>query len=124
MNFQPNLLYHVYNRGNNCQQIFYSREHYLLFIDKIRKILLGQCDLLAYCLMPNHYHLMISAHEIIEGEEFLIPFKHGIKSSEDMNYVWGMDDLVVNFTGFLELMFEVTYLNIHKYGRSAYCECR
>lgn len=29
-------------------------------------------------------------------------FKHGIKSSEDMNYVWGVDDLVVNFTGFLD----------------------
>ncbi len=78
MNFQPKLLYHIYNRGNNRQQLFYSREHYLVFLSKIRKILLEYCELLAYCLMPNHYHLMVCTHEILEGHEFRIPFKKDI----------------------------------------------
>ncbi|MGK7389472.1 MAG: transposase [Candidatus Cyclobacteriaceae bacterium M2_1C_046] len=59
MKFLPGELYHVYNRGNNSQPLFISRENYLYFLKKIRIGLLPFCDILAYCLMPNHYHLLI-----------------------------------------------------------------
>ncbi len=74
MNFQPELLYHVYNRGNNRQKLFHERDHYFLFLTKIRKILLDFCDLLAYCLMPNHYHLMIYAKDFLPEKVFKFPF--------------------------------------------------
>jgi putative transposase len=63
MHFTPNVLYHVYNRGNNRQQIFFSKENYLYFKDKIVAELNPYCDLIAYCLIPNHFHLIIHANE-------------------------------------------------------------
>ncbi len=63
MNFQPNYLYHVYNRGNNKRQLFFKRSHYFYFLQKIEKEILPYCDILAYCLMPTHYHLLIIAKE-------------------------------------------------------------
>ncbi len=61
MQLLENQLFHVYNRGNGKQPIFFDRKNYLFFLDKIRTHLLPVCDLLAYCLMPNHFHLLIKA---------------------------------------------------------------
>jgi putative transposase len=59
MNFEPEQLYHIYNRGNNKQKIFFTRENYLFFLSKVRKNLLAHFDILAYCLMPNHFHFLV-----------------------------------------------------------------
>ncbi len=59
MNFEPNHIYHIYNRGNNSQKIFFKRDNYLFFLQKIRKHILPFANVLAWCLMPNHFHLMI-----------------------------------------------------------------
>ncbi|HLF32594.1 MAG TPA: transposase [Cyclobacteriaceae bacterium] len=73
------MLYHVYNRGNNRQELFYERDHYFLFLLKIRKILLEFCELLSYCLMPNHNHLMIYAKEFMPDRAFKNPFKGNVQ---------------------------------------------
>jgi len=52
-------VYHIYNRGNNGQQIFFSSDNYYYFLKKLQKELLPHCNVLAYCLMPNHFHLMV-----------------------------------------------------------------
>ena len=59
MTFEENNIYHIYNRGNNRQLIFFKDENYLFFLKKINKELTPYCKVLAYCLMPNHFHLMI-----------------------------------------------------------------
>ncbi len=57
--------YHLYNRGNNYQDIFFERENYIYFLRQMRKYLKTDVvDIVAYCLMPNHYHLMI----LLKGE--------------------------------------------------------
>jgi len=61
MKFFENELYHIYNRGNNRQPIFFRPANYLFFLEKIRNHLLPYCDILAYCLMPNHFHFLINA---------------------------------------------------------------
>jgi len=51
--------YHLYNRGVNRQSIFFQRENWIFFLQRLRKYFHGDyADLLAYCLMPNHYHLL------------------------------------------------------------------
>lgn len=72
MNFQPNSFYHVYNRGNNKQLIFFNQNNYLYFLKKVKETLTPFCDILAYCLMPNHFHLLIRIPETSEGLK-LIP---------------------------------------------------
>lgn len=63
MTFHENCLYHVYNRGNDRQPIFFSRANYLFFLQKIRDSIRPHCEMLAYCLMPNHFHLLLLATE-------------------------------------------------------------
>jgi REP element-mobilizing transposase RayT len=63
MEFFENEIYHIYNRGNNRQPIFFKSDNYLYFLQKVRKFLLPYCDILAWCLMPNHFHFMISSDD-------------------------------------------------------------
>jgi REP element-mobilizing transposase RayT len=53
--------YHLYNRGNNFENIFLSREDYVRFLRLLRRYIVSNAtaDILAYCLMPNHYHLLV-----------------------------------------------------------------
>lgn len=68
--------YHLHNRGNNRQTVFYNRKDYILFLDRIRKYIIGSSSrentlhsirsgvtISAYCLMPNHYHLLLTPHD-------------------------------------------------------------
>jgi putative transposase len=61
MHFIPGNIYHVYNRGNNKQKIFFSERNYQFFRQKISHQISPVCEILAWCLMPNHFHLMIYA---------------------------------------------------------------
>ena len=68
MNFELDQIYHVYNRGNQKQTIFFDDRNYLLFVTKIRRELLPFCDILVWCLMPNHFHLIIySSYSVIDS---------------------------------------------------------
>jgi putative transposase len=51
--------YHIYNRGNNRGAIFFEQENYLYFLQGMKRYLLPAADIIAYCLMPTHYHLMV-----------------------------------------------------------------
>jgi len=72
MYFIQNEFYHIYNRGNNKQPIFFNDNNYTFFIKKIREQLTGCSDIIAYSLMPNHFHLIIQANEksITERKSF------------------------------------------------------
>ncbi|HEX8313653.1 MAG TPA: hypothetical protein VF609_01590 [Flavisolibacter sp.] len=63
MHFESNRVYHLYNRGNDKQKVFFNRENYLYFLRKVRKEWLPYADILAYCLMPNHFHFILVANE-------------------------------------------------------------
>jgi putative transposase len=64
MNLEIANLYHIYNQGNNSQKIFYNRNNYLFFLEKIKTHLLPFADIVAWCLMPNHFHLMVYVNHI------------------------------------------------------------
>ena len=59
MHFEPDQIYHVYNRGNNKQPIFFTEANYFYFLQKIKTEWKKYADVFCYCLMPNHFHLMI-----------------------------------------------------------------
>lgn len=62
MQFSEGALYHIYNRGNNKQKIFFNRGNYLYFLQKVNKYIASSSDILAWCLMPNHFHFLIHAN--------------------------------------------------------------
>ncbi len=51
--------YHIFNRGNNRENIFKEEENYYYFLKQYKKYLLNSVDTYAYCLMPNHFHLLV-----------------------------------------------------------------
>lgn len=63
MHFTPENVYHIYNRGNNKQPIFFNDKNYDFFLHKINKQLSPISEMLCWCLMPNHFHLMVYATE-------------------------------------------------------------
>ena len=64
MQFETSNIYHIYNQGNNRQLIFFCRDNYLFFLKKMREHLLPYVDILAWCLMPNHFHWMVHVREV------------------------------------------------------------
>ena len=58
--FEDGGYYHVYNRGNRKQQIFLQDRDYERFLEKVieykKKF---PIKILAYCLMPNHFHFLL-----------------------------------------------------------------
>ncbi len=58
--FRAGEYYHLYNRGHNQQVVLLERENYLFFLRQLRKYLQPErIDIIAYCLMPTHYHLLV-----------------------------------------------------------------
>lgn len=84
-NFEPNTYHHIFNRGCFKQKIFRKQKDYETFLDilkyylrypkltsltRLTKIKLKAdrqtakpYTLLAYCLMPNHFHLLLFQKE-------------------------------------------------------------
>lgn len=64
MQFDKGHIFHIYNQGNNRQKIFFKKENYIFFLKKIQNHVLPFADILAWCLMPNHFHLMVYVNHI------------------------------------------------------------
>ena len=84
MHLSEGEIYHVFNRGNNKQKIFFRAENYTYFLRGLDRYLTPSCDLLAWCLMPNHFHLLIHANSsstpiIKDGSFERQQFSQGIK---------------------------------------------
>ena len=76
-------IYHVYNQGNNKQKVFFEPANYAYFLQKVQTHLLPVADLLCYCLMPNHFHLLIVPKEVsLLGRPAIKPNKVRIGSEK------------------------------------------
>lgn len=63
---------HYYNRGVNKAEIFFSESNYEYLIRTLYKFLPDyQIELIAYCLMPNHYHILLKHEKPLEGSRFI-----------------------------------------------------
>jgi REP element-mobilizing transposase RayT len=59
LTWQKGNYYHIYNRGASKATIFREGTNFLFAIQKIKKYSqANNISVIAYCLMPNHYHLL------------------------------------------------------------------
>jgi len=60
----PGAWYHVMNRGRRVEKIFYDNDDYQMFVDLLEETSeMWNIRVAAYCLMPNHYHILIQTPE-------------------------------------------------------------
>ncbi|MES2970703.1 MAG: transposase [Patescibacteria group bacterium] len=73
--YLPEAYYHLYNRGVNKRRVFLDDSDYAVFLNLLKRYLddkptldnrgreyewlHNSVELLSFCLMPNHYHLLI-----------------------------------------------------------------
>jgi len=61
--------YHIYNRGNNRENIFLQERNYEYFMRLYEKHVSPIADTFAYCLLRNHFHIALrtkSEEEILK----------------------------------------------------------
>ncbi len=61
--------YHIYNRGNNREIIFREESNYAYFLKLWKKHIAPVADSHAYCLLSNHFHVLIQVKESILAEK-------------------------------------------------------
>ncbi len=55
----PNNYYHIYNRACGFDKIFLEDRNYYFFMDLFRERMFEFLDLYCYCLIPNHFHMLV-----------------------------------------------------------------
>ena len=64
--FEEGQFYHIYNRAVGDQSLFKSDQNFVYFLNKYNHYLSGIVDTYAYCLLSNHFHLLIRVKELKE----------------------------------------------------------
>lgn len=86
----PETVYHVYNHANGSENLFRSEENYHYFLRKYAEYIYPVADTYAYCLMPNHFHLMVR----IRSEEEVLKFLKLKQPTSDLTGFQNLSGLI------------------------------
>ena len=64
---EPGKYYHIYNRGNNGENIFIEERNYTHFMNLYLRHIVPVAETFAYCLLRNHFHLGVRIREDLGG---------------------------------------------------------
>lgn len=89
---QPGISYHIFNHANGFENVFCNDGNYWFFLAKYRKYISPIAETYAYCLMPNHFHIVVRIHkrfkieEIIRNKSNVNLFKPDLNFSKSSNF--------------------------------------
>ena len=64
---EPGKYYHIYNRGNNGENIFIEERNYTYFMNLYARYIDPVAETFAYCLLRNHFHVGVRIKEDLGG---------------------------------------------------------
>lgn len=65
-NLTFNSIYHIYNKSVGDELLFRYDKDYYYFLRKLEKYILPVSEIYSYCLIPNHFHLLIKTKDTSE----------------------------------------------------------
>ncbi len=71
--FFPNTTYHIWNHAIEPTNIFCNKENYRYFLERYAHYINPIADTFAYCLMPNHFHILLQIKGDVELRDFFFP---------------------------------------------------
>lgn len=82
--------YHIYNRGNNSDTIFYNNGNYEYFLKKYDEYLSDYLETYSFCLLPNHFHLLVRVKDqnparVLNSGRVIMPKDISLKFSHFFN---------------------------------------
>jgi len=60
--------YHIYSRGINRENVFIEERNYHFFMKRYAQYIEPVADTYAYCLLRNHFHVMLRTKTVAEQE--------------------------------------------------------
>jgi putative transposase len=78
---ESDTFYHYYNRANNRENLFREESNYIYFLHLLKKHIAPVAHVYSYCLLPNHFHLIIKTKETAELPEEIQSGKRKISQS-------------------------------------------
>jgi REP element-mobilizing transposase RayT len=88
----PDKIFHIYNHANGADNLFTKEENYDYFLQKVVKHLVPICDIYSYCLLPNHFHLLVR----IKLKEEVLTYYSNMLFLDDLN-IEERDDIVLKW---------------------------
>ncbi|MBC8311541.1 MAG: transposase [Candidatus Marinimicrobia bacterium] len=64
LKFEPFNYYHIFNKAVNKNKLFLNNENYRFFLDKLYFYTKDVFEIYSYCLLPNHFHLLVKIKDI------------------------------------------------------------
>ena len=62
--FEEGSFYHVYNRVVDRKPLFTEKRNYFFFLSRMVKYIIPYLDVYAFCLLDNHFHLLVKIKKI------------------------------------------------------------
>lgn len=60
----PGGVYHLSNKAVSERKLFYDDDDYQRFLTKFKIYFAPYLDIIAYCLIPNHFHFQVQVKEV------------------------------------------------------------
>ena len=64
-------IFHIYNRANGFEDLFREERNYEFFLQKLYEHIVPVAEIFAWCLLADHFHLMIRIRQKDDVEEHL-----------------------------------------------------
>jgi len=83
----PNTYYHIFNHATGSDCLFRQTDNYLFFLKRYSHYIFPVVRTYAYCLMPNHFHLLVQIREEDELRDYFLRLKNPkIAASATVDY--------------------------------------
>jgi putative transposase len=112
--FEPGKFYHVYNRTNNKETLFRNEENYKFFLKRYHHYLNPFVETYSWCLLTNHFHLLIKVMEEAVIRKYLLQFDQNTLHQTEQKYLNNEIDTSILLEQCFKRLFQSYTLSFNK----------